>query len=66
MKVEELDQDAIRRIAARTNELMQKKLSLSPLQIKLWFDANPSYIDALLRSTWIATREELERQEKSS
>jgi hypothetical protein len=63
MKVAELGDDALKRIADRTRELMVKKLDRSVLS---WMSQNSMRVSMLAQCTWLATREELERNEKNA
>jgi hypothetical protein len=59
MKVGELNDEAMARIAARTRELMIQRKGEG---ITEWILKHPENVEALARCTWIATREEMERQ----
>jgi hypothetical protein len=63
MKVSQLGEDALERIAKRTRELMVKKLDRSVLS---WMSQNMVRVNMLAQCTWLATREELERNEKDA
>jgi hypothetical protein len=63
MKVSQLGEDALERIAKRTRELMVKKLDRSVLS---WMSQNMVRVNMLAHCTWLATREELERNEKDA
>ena len=61
-KVAELGDDAMERIAIRTRELMVKKLDRSVLS---WMNQNSMRVSMLAQCTWLATLEELERNENA-
>jgi hypothetical protein len=60
-KVGDLDDDAMRRIANRTRELMRERFGGD---FEAWTIKHAVKVAALARCTWLATREEIERDEK--
>lgn len=61
MKVNDLDDDAIRRIANRTRELMNVRFGS---EFEAWMIKHSVKVAAFARCTYLAIREELEREGK--
>lgn len=59
--VEELDDDAMRRVATRMRENFGQRIG-AVKAMKFFASVDPAILAALLKATWIAAREELERQ----
>ena len=62
MKVNDLVDDAMRRIATRTRELMNVRFGS---EFEAWMIKNSVKVAAFARCTWLATREELERENEN-
>jgi len=63
MHANRLDNDAMRRIAVRTRQLMIER---SDHDISRWMEKNAEYVLLLAKCTWLATREELTREDNAN